>query len=120
MAARLVVPDLAELSERLERDRAALERGARRALEQQRDRLDRTHERLRAAPRLALERKRAALDQAAGRLKTLSPRATLNRGYAIVRREAKIVRSAESVAAGDRVDVELAEGGFGAKVEDRR
>jgi exodeoxyribonuclease VII large subunit len=120
VAARLVVPDLAELEERLERARAALERRSHRALERQRDRLDRTHERLRTAPRLALERKRAALEQTAGRLRTLSPRATLNRGYAIVRRDAAIVRSAESVAAGDQVDVELAEGGFGARVEDTR
>ena len=120
VAARLVVPDLAELHERLERDRAALERGNRRALERRRERLDRTHDRLRTAPRLALERRRAALEQTAAKLRTLSPRATLNRGYAIVRRDAAILRSTETVTPGDRVDVELAEGGFGARVEHTR
>jgi exonuclease VII large subunit len=44
----------------------------------------------------------------------------LTRGYAIVRTEGGIVRSSRALAAGDQVDVELAEGGFGAHVEDTR
>jgi exodeoxyribonuclease VII large subunit len=120
MAARLVVPDLAELLQRLDRARAGLERGARRSLERERRRLDRAHERLERAPRLLLERGRARLEHAAGRLKALSPHATLERGYAIVRSEGAIVRSGGSVEPGQSVDVELAEGGFGARVEDTR
>jgi exodeoxyribonuclease VII large subunit len=116
-AGRLVVPDLGELTARLARARENLSRGVRRTLERDRDRLERTHERLRRAPALAVERKRAALEHAAGRLRALSPRSTLQRGYAIVRAKDGIVRSASSLAAGDRVDVELAEGGFGARVE---
>jgi exodeoxyribonuclease VII large subunit len=119
-AARLVVPDLAEVLQRLDRARAGLERGARRSLERERRKLDGAHERLDRAPRLLLERKRARLEHAAGRLKTLSPHATLERGYAIVRREGAIVRSGSSVEPGQQVDVELAEGGFGAKVEETR
>jgi exodeoxyribonuclease VII large subunit len=120
MAARLVVPDLAELLQRLDRARTGLERGARRTLEQERRRLERTHERLDRAPRLLLERSRARLDQAAGRLKALSPRSTLERGYAIVRSDGAIVRSSAAVEPGRQVDVELAEGGFGARVEETR
>ena len=56
-------------------------------------------------------------DQAAGRLRALSPRATLGRGYAIVRSSSEIVRSATQVEAGDRVAVELAEGDFEATVD---
>ena len=119
-AARLVVPDLAEVLQRLDRARAGLERGARRSLERERRKLDGAHERLDRAPRLLLERKRARLEHAAGRLKTLSPHATLERGYAIVRNEGAIVRSGSSVEPGQQVDVELAEGGFGAKVEETR
>jgi exodeoxyribonuclease VII large subunit len=119
-AGRLVVPDLGELTARLARARENLGRGVRRTLERDRDRLERTHERLRRAPALAVERKRAALEHAAGRLRALSPRATLQRGYAIVRAEDGIVRSASTLAAGDRVDVELAEGAFGARVEETR
>jgi exodeoxyribonuclease VII large subunit len=140
MAGRLVVPELSELRGRLDRSREALGRGVRRTLERDGRRLERSAERLRAAPRLALERqglrveraherlrrapalaverKRAALEGLAGRLAALSPTATLERGYAIVRTEGGVVTSAQDVAVGARVDVRLAEGGFGARVED--
>ena len=120
VAGRLVVPDLVQLLERLDRSRAGLERGARRSLDRERQRLDRAHERLRRAPRLLVERGRAKLEQTAGRLRTLSPHATLERGYAIVRAKDAIVRSAGGLETGERVEVELAEGGFGARVEETR
>jgi exodeoxyribonuclease VII large subunit len=120
VAGRLVVPDLAQLLERLDRSRSGLERGARRSLERERHRLERTHERLGRAPRLLVERNRARLEQFAGRLRALSPRATLERGYAIVRSGEEIVRSGRAVETGERIDVELAEGGFGARVEKTR
>jgi len=116
-AARLVVPDLGELHERLDRARSGLERGARRSLELKVGRLEQAHERLRRAPALLVERRRAGLEHAAGRLRTLSPRATLNRGYAIVRADEAIVRSASSVESGERIDVEVGDGRFGARVD---
>jgi exodeoxyribonuclease VII large subunit len=120
-AARLVVPDEAELRERLERLRAALARDARRILEQTRHRLAGDGERLTRAPALLAERKRSGLETLAGRLRALSPQATLARGYAIVRKDdGAIVRSGSAVASGSHVDVELAEGGFGARVEETR
>lgn len=119
-AARLVVPDLAELTARLERSRTALARGARGALDRERRRLDLARDRLRRAPLLVLERRRAALEHAAGRLRALSPRSTLERGYAIVRTAGEIVRSGSQVTAGSRVDVELGSGGFGAQVQETR
>src|SRR4029077_13209942 len=74
VAGRLVVPDLAQLLERLPRPPAARarrarrvragagrERGARRSFERERRRLEGTHERLARAPRLLLERRRAKL-----------------------------------------------------------
>jgi len=140
MAGKLVVPELAAVSARLEREREALARGVRRLLERDAAELARTAERLRAAPRLALERQRRSLESArerlqrapalalerkraslvatAGKLAALSPRATLRRGYAIVRSESGLVRTAAEVAPGVRVDVQLGEGGFGARVED--
>ena len=120
LAGRLVVPDLTELLERLDRARSGLERGTRRTLERERRRVDRAHERLARAPRLLLERGRARLEHAAGRLRALAPPATLERGYAIVRAGDEIVRDGAAVSPGQRVEVELAEGGFGARVEDTR
>jgi exodeoxyribonuclease VII large subunit len=114
-AARLVVPDLAELRSRLDRARGALERNARRTCSRHAERVERAHERLRRAPLLALERKRARLDKAHGRLLALSPRATLERGYAIVRAGDAIVRTPPS--AGTAIAVDVAEGTFGARVE---
>jgi exodeoxyribonuclease VII large subunit len=116
-AARLVVPDLGELHERLERARSGLGRGARRSLELKITRLGQAHERLRRAPALLVERRRAALEQTAGRLRALSPKATLNRGYAIVRAREAIVRSASAARTGERIDVEVSDGRFGARVE---
>ena len=142
VAARLVVPDSDELLERLDRARAGLARGARRTVERDgerlertrarlraapgltvernRDRLQRTHARLRAAPVLTLERRGARLEQVAGRLRTLAPHATLERGYAIVRSGDAILRRGRDVEPGTRVEIELADGGFGARVEDVR
>ena len=142
MAGKLVVPELTELSGTLDRARESLARCARRTVERDGQRLERSAERLRAAPRRALEReggrverarerlrrapalvverKRAALEGTAGRLVALSPKATLGRGYAIVRTDSRVVASAAEVAPGARVEVELAEGGFGARVEDVR
>jgi exodeoxyribonuclease VII large subunit len=117
-AARLVVPDLAELTARLDRLRTALARGARGALDRESSRLELTRDRLRRAPLLLVERRRAALEHSAGRLRALSPRATLERGYAIVRAAGEIVRSSSQIGSGNRVDVELGTGGFGARVEE--
>jgi exonuclease VII large subunit len=48
----------------------------------------------------------------------LSPQKTLERGYAIVRTDAALVTSRDAVAPGVRVNVRLADGSFGARVED--
>jgi exodeoxyribonuclease VII large subunit len=139
-AAKLVVPELGQLSARLDRSREVLGRCVRRALERDARRLahtaerlralprrslereylrvERTHERLGRAPALTVERKRAALETTAAKLVALSPKATLGRGYAIVRTESGVVSSTEDVAVGSRVDVTLAEGSFGARVEE--
>jgi exodeoxyribonuclease VII large subunit len=116
-AGRLVVPDLGELLEHLDRDRGRLARAAQRTLGRERDRLALVHERLRRAPSLAVERKRAALAQSAARLRALSPKKTLARGYAIVRTDTGVVRSPAAVRPGQPLRVEVAEGEFGARVE---
>ena len=115
MAGRLVVPELAELVQRLDRARAGLGRGVHRRLDRHVQRIERAHERLHRAPALLVERKRARIEALAGKLGALSPKATLERGYAVVRKDGAV---AATVAVGDRVDVELADSGFGARVED--
>ena len=116
-AGRLVVPDLGELLARLDLARGRLARGAQRAVGRERDAIALLGDRLRRAPALAVERKRAALEQAAGRLRALSPKKTLERGYAIVRTDGEIVRTPASLRPGQPLRVEVAEGEFGARVE---
>jgi exodeoxyribonuclease VII large subunit len=116
-AAKLVVPDLRELVESLERQRTSLARGARRGLERHSQRVSVLGDRLRRAPALAVERKSGLVERQAARLRALSPRATLERGYAIVRKDHAIVRAAADVGPGDPIDVEVAEGSFGARVD---
>jgi exodeoxyribonuclease VII large subunit len=119
-AARLVVPDERQLRDDLDRLRTALGRDTRRILERGRQSLVSDAQRLTHAPGLLLERKRGGLEALAGRLRALSPHATLERGYAIVRTDAGIVRSAAQAAPGDAIDVELAEGALAARVEEIR
>jgi len=116
-AARLVVPDLVELKAGLERLRDHLDNSVRRALERDRERLNRSRDRLRAAPALLLERRRLALDHVAARLQALSPRATLTRGYAVVRSSGVALRDAAATAPGRSIEIELATGGLTATVE---
>jgi exodeoxyribonuclease VII large subunit len=116
-AARLVVPDLAELIATLDRRRDSLRRGAGTVVARRRERLERDADRLRRGGQLLLERRRTLLEQHGGRLRALSPRATLGRGYAIVRRGDAVVRSASTLTQDDLVDVELASGGFAGRVE---
>jgi exodeoxyribonuclease VII large subunit len=117
VAGRLVVPDLAELRAWLERAHGGLARGARTTADRHAQRAASAHERLRRAPLLAIERKTSRLENAHARLRTLSPKATLERGYAIVRSSDRLVRSAADVSQGDAVAVELHDGTFGARVE---
>jgi exodeoxyribonuclease VII large subunit len=139
-AAELAVPDQAELRQRIEgwarRLQASMERRlslAREATGQQQAALRRfspqarvdTHRQqvddlTRRADRvlahsLALRRSRLAGLEA--RLAALSPLATLERGYAIVRREdtGAVVRSVEQVRAGDELKVRVQDGEFGAR-----
>jgi exodeoxyribonuclease VII large subunit len=119
-AASLVVPDETELRAALETTRRRLGNALRSSLERDATRVARLGDRLQGAPRLLLERRRAALDHAGARLQALSPLATLARGYAIVRAGGEALRDSAAVAPGDHVDIELATGGLGARVEEVR
>jgi exodeoxyribonuclease VII large subunit len=115
VAGRIVVPDLAELRAWLDRAHTGLERSARRVCERDDARLAAARERLGQAPRLVLERRRTRLAGTHGRLQALSPRATLERGYAIVRAGEELVRMPPP--SGTALAIELAVGEFGARAE---
>ena len=65
-----------------------------------------------------VERRRLALDAAHDALRTLSPAATLDRGYAVARTaDGRIVQDATTVATGDRLQVIVARGSVDTRVE---
>lgn len=119
-AARLVVPDLRELLDGLERDRLRLLRAPALLLERKRAALASSLDRLRRAPALLVERRRARVEALGAALTALSPAATLERGYAIVRREGAVVRTSATLLRDDAVDVQLAAGSFAARVTEVR
>jgi exodeoxyribonuclease VII large subunit len=142
-AAELVSPDGAELLRRASglRQRLALawarehalrvervrDRARRLALQhpgariaQRGQRLDELEQRLTAAARLGLERRGARLGAALAGLNTLSPLATLARGYAIVSdAQGRLLRAASEVAVGDEVQARLGRGRLKARVTGR-
>ena len=143
-AARLIVPDARQELENVERLRSSARRCAERVVVRARERL----EALAARPALrspdywvvsrreALARLRSVLDgapqralavraerseQLVARLRAVAPQATLERGYAIVIDDGgAAVRDAAALAAGERVDLRLARGGAGARIEEVR
>jgi exodeoxyribonuclease VII large subunit len=117
-AARLVVPDFSEVQAGLARLRELLDGSVRHVLSRDRERLARSRDRLDRAPLLLLERRRLGLDHMAARLQALSPRATLTRGYAIVRAGGVALRDATATLPGSQVEIELAAGGLTARIEE--
>jgi exodeoxyribonuclease VII large subunit len=78
--------------------------------------------RLAAAARAGLAARRAALAAAVATLDALSPLATLQRGYALVRRadDGRVVRGCDTAPPGTRIEVLLAEGALDCRVDDCR
>ena len=97
---------LAELTRRLDRAQP------RHRLRDRAQRLDDLDQRLRAAMRQRLETAAQRLRSLSNHLHALSPLATLDRGYAIVRRHpsGEILRRADAVHIGDVVEVLLSRG----------
>lgn len=119
-AATLVVPDAGELRAGLDATRKRLEASVRDRLERREQRLSVLSGRLRGSPRLLLERRRAAVDHVGARLQGVSPLATLARGYAIVRASGEALRDASLISPGERIEIELASGSLGARVDEVR
>jgi exodeoxyribonuclease VII large subunit len=89
------------------------------SLNNNRQRIDALYGRAEQAISRLLERRQSRLALAHARLGTVSPLATLSRGYAIVRRQdGRILRAIKQVAAGDHLRVQVADGEFGATVDE--
>jgi exodeoxyribonuclease VII large subunit len=142
-AAKRAVPDLAEELLTVGNARRRLSRAITHRLEREQHWLDALRSRpvlaapktlvdqhgaavaaLRSRGRLVLthrlERASSEVHHTLARLRSLSPLATLERGYAVVRRaDGTVLRSAESVAVGEDLRVRLAAGELAARVTAR-
>jgi exodeoxyribonuclease VII large subunit len=90
----------------------------RQILARKKDALYRNHQSLTSDMKARLQRERGRVELAAGRMNALSPLAILERGYAICRdQQGTILKDAGSVSAGKAVNVRLARGELGCRVE---
>lgn len=115
---RAMSENVLEARRRLIQDVNALHRASPQAvIEQRRQRLDElTRDATRHLAR-RLENERVKVNGAARQLNTLNPLATLERGYAIVRKKDLVVREAAQVTTDDVVEIRVRDGEFTARVE---
>jgi exodeoxyribonuclease VII large subunit len=137
-AAELVAPDRLEVTVRLSVLAASLLTSCRGEVEGRRAGLSQVVGRMeRLIPDLARERQRVddlwrqgnasleavlrrwreSLSGFAGQLRSLDPKATLARGYALVQRDGHVVSSVAEVTGGERLSVRVKDGGIPVRVE---
>ncbi len=118
-AGELCVPDIREVRGALDILRNRLARGTSTYLRQARTNLETLADRAKRALTLSLDQRRRDLARLAAQLEALSPLAVLARGYSLTLKEdgATVVRSADQVQAGDRIQTRLASGSLVSRVE---
>ena len=117
-AAEAAVPAEAELRERIRVSAATLRALTARRLADARIAATDTARRITRASAGRIERRRLGLEAAAGKLHALSPLATLERGYAIVRgSDRHAVRSVAQLTRGDSVDLVFRDGVASATID---
>lgn len=89
---------------------------AQRAIDRERSRLDSAVREIPLLVRHKVENQRRRLDTAAALLDTLSPEATLRRGYTITRRNGHAVTDAAQLQTGDVVTTQFADGSLISKI----
>jgi exonuclease VII large subunit len=118
-AAKRVVPDVLEEVERLQQLRQRGKRFVERRLTSEAQDITRMSRSIRRAVTDRVERGQADITHLRARLAALSPGATLERGYAVVRAaDGSVIRDSGALALGERLDIRVAQGRFVASVEE--
>ncbi|MCO5187797.1 MAG: exodeoxyribonuclease VII large subunit [Anaerolineae bacterium] len=141
-AAELAVPDIAELRQAVDALSAMLHARGINALDEKRrtrnaltrtltqlnphsrvqlhgQRLENLFGRMQAAMNRRIDTQRNRVTVATARLATVSPLATLERGYAVVRSaEGRLITTVNAVTPGESLAIQVADGTFGAEVTD--
>lgn len=119
-SAELLVPDRAHVAAGLRAAAAQLQQLGQSRLTQIRNRLEQAGIELHGRMELVFELAGQRLQNQEKLLSALSPEAILRRGYAIVRHDARTIRSVRDVASGAIVEIQLADGRFSASVKEQK
>lgn len=118
-AAKRIVPDMAEESERITQAQARTRRAIERRITADTQEIARARTTSRRVVQQRVDHGLVDVEHLRARLTALSPASTLERGYAVVRTPSgAVVRDPASLAAGETLDVRVALGGFVVRVED--
>lgn len=117
-AGKRVVPDVREEHERIHRARRALRRCLEGRLETESHRTQAFADRAHRCVSARIDGGLAETAQLRARVRALSPRSTLERGYAVVLRDRQVVRGASQLTDGDALSIRFADGAIGAQVSD--
>ncbi len=115
-AAEILTPDRIQTKAQLGVTKNHLTDISHRILRQHKDSLRENGLQLVQALEVRLLNAHQQLMQQSALLSILSPQSTLRRGYAVIRLEGKVVRTAREVKPGTMVEAQLADGTFNAKV----
>ena len=117
-AMEMALPDRNEVAERVGTLGMRLAAGLRRRTELMRERMHRSGDRLRHAIHDRLRTVRVRVDRLGAQLQILSPLQTLERGYAVPRREdGTVLRGRDQFTPGDRFDLQVRDGVVAARTE---
>lgn len=116
-AAELLVPSKQDVLRQLQDKQQWLQKGLLLQLESAQNWLTSRSEHLESSVQTELKKYQESLLTSARLLEVLSPHAALNRGYALVRSEGKLVRSVTQVGRNQQLSVQLADGTLQARVE---
>jgi exodeoxyribonuclease VII large subunit len=116
-AAELLVPSKQDVLRQLQDKQQWLQKGLLLQLESAQNWLTSRSEHLESSVQTELKKYQESLLTSARLLEVLSPHAALNRGYALVRSEGKLVRSVTQVGRNQQLSVQLADGTLQVRVE---
>ena len=109
-AGKRIVPDVAEERRRIDQGRTRLQRAVHQLLRQESTHVDAARGRMRQRLAGQIRTARGDIDHLRARTRSLSPLATLERGYAVLLRDGHVVRSVGGIDAGTALEVRLADG----------
>jgi exodeoxyribonuclease VII large subunit len=116
-AAELLVPDRRDMIKRLDQSVMLLERVAKGVVRNNMQEIENLKTNLCEAAEQALKSRQQIVLQLERTLEALSPQAILRRGYAVVRKDSKVIRQASELKVANEINIQFVDGSKQAKVQ---